>query len=91
MLPAVIYLLNLAKQATFLSRAGHTPQAVRAAGGVPALVELLQHSGGGGPVPSAAWALAQLMQGSQEAAKVRNCNVNCALSHNPQLARHGLY
>ena len=44
--------------------------AVRAAGGVPALVALLQDSVGG-PVRSAAWALAQLIQGSREAAEVR--------------------
>ena len=65
-------------------------EAVRAAGAVPALVALLQH-GAGGSVPSAAWALAQLMQGSQEAAEVRNRNVYSALTNNPQQARHRMY
>lgn len=45
-------------------------EAVRAAGGIPALVTLLRQ-GANGPVPSAAWALAQLTQGSNEAAEVR--------------------
>jgi len=51
-------------------------EAVRTAGGVPALVELLLHSGGSGPIPSAAWALAQLVVGSREAAEVGDMFTN---------------